>query len=93
MNTIFKWALQETDVQTINVPEGTTFLHVGEQNGVLCLWGMTNMSGGTIPRTIAVVGTGNWAPTIDEATYIGTVQMSSGLVWHVFDQKPEAPPE
>jgi len=38
MNSIWKYPLQVTDAQTIDVPEGSEALSVQVQNGTPCLW-------------------------------------------------------
>ncbi len=85
MRTIYKWPLHYTDVQVLPVPEGTEFLHIAEQNGILMIWGWCDSDNPLEDRTLAVIGTGNPGPTSDEARYIGTALMHTGLVWHVFE--------
>jgi hypothetical protein len=85
MNTVYKWPLDLTDVQEVAIPEGTRCLHVGEQNGVLTLWGWCDSDEPLRDRRIAVVGTGNPAPSSREANHLGTVVMPNGFVWHVFE--------
>ena len=89
MTTIYKWPLHHSDVQILPVPEGTTFLHVAEQNGLLMIWGLCDSDNMLEDRVLAVVGTGNPAPREDEARYIGTALMHTGLVWHVFEPNRE----
>ena len=84
--TIYKWPLHHSDVQVLPVPTGTRFLHVAEQSGLLMIWGSCDEDGVIENCTLAVIGTGNPGPREDEARYIGTALMHSGLVWHVFEQ-------
>ena len=73
-------------------------LHVGEQGGELYIWVeniLTRMdfhSGEEVPREenektelhVFTIGTG-WPYFDNESVvHVGTVQMSDGLVWHVF---------
>ena len=78
---IFKYVLEITDVQTITAPRIFKFLHVGEQDGYLCLWAAT--SGQTRQYLITIVGTGHEWPRELLENYVGTAQVGS-LVWHVF---------
>lgn len=69
------------------------FLKVGEQDGRLMLW-TENYLDDKNDTTISfvVVGTGwQYVKSIDGTylKYVDTVQMSDGLVWHVFARLPE----
>lgn len=79
-------------------------LHVGEQDGELYLWAeniLTRLdfrSGEEIPRgedekvelSVFVIGTGWPYFDNDSVVYVDTVQMSDGLVWHVFLREKES---
>lgn len=85
MRTIYKYALDITDVQRVEMPAGARLLHVANQRDELCLWALVDAARPTVDRFIGVVGTGNPAPDIDDdADYVGTAQVGS-FVWHVFD--------
>ena len=86
MNTIYKYTLAVTDVQRVRMPHGARLLSVGIQNDThLCLWAHVEDSSHKVDRVIAVVGTGNPAPELDDGTeYVGTV-ISPPFVWHIFD--------
>lgn len=84
MRTIWKYELRITDVQSVDLPGGSTPLSVGEQNGRLVLWAVVEPEARRWPYSIRIVGTGNPFPDANECYLIGTVQMSNGLVWHVF---------
>ncbi len=61
-------------------------LHVGEQDGLVTFWYMT-LSDASLWQNryrIELVGTGWTVPFKGE--YAGTVQMNSGLVWHLYGQ-------
>lgn len=88
--TIWKWTLAITDIQEIDAPRETRFLHVDVQNGELTLWGWCDPDNYTEDRVVAIVGTGNPAPTFSEARHLGSAIMPNGLVWHVFEPKEEA---
>lgn len=80
---IWKYILAITDVQEMWIPAGAEFLAVAEQERELCLWAKVDPDADLMLRRIAVVGTGN--PCQLEALFVGSVVMSYGLVWHVFD--------
>lgn len=86
MNTIYKYHLPIQDEVILDVPNLFRPLYVGEQDGALYLWALVNTGYATTPRRILIYGTGN---PVDAASgfdyYIGTVQMSNKLVWHVVD--------
>jgi hypothetical protein len=78
---IKKYTLEFTDTQIITIPDGD-LLHLGEQNGKLCMWVAEEQDAKYVNFTIFLVGTGHDVP--EEATeHLGTVIMKN-LVWHVF---------
>lgn len=81
--TIYKYALEITDEQTITLPVGFKVLTVQMQDGQLHLWAMVSPKKPTITHTVFVVGTGNPCKHVADYDYIGTVQ-ERGVVWHVF---------
>lgn len=82
MITIYKYTLKIADEQTIDLPEGTEFLHAGEQQGKLRIW-VTHDTDATLkPHKFFIFGTGE--PVHEKARqYLATVQIDC-LVWHVF---------
>ncbi len=101
MRKIYKYPLEIKDVQTIEMPTESKILSVGvqsENGGFLddiifneqpVIWVLVDLENYNTPkttiRTIHIIGTGNPIPEI-QLKFIGTVQMSKGLVWHVFEQ-------
>lgn len=90
--TIYKYVLEITDRQVIDVPRSFEPLCVQVQNGCLCLWAEVEFAGlasgaNVMQRVIEIYGTGNPHPADPSflRSYIGTVQMMDGLVWHVYD--------
>jgi len=86
---VFKYYLKETDVQEVMMPTGAQILHVAQQAGMLCLWVLVELNNPLVERRIRIFGTGH-PISVELGPFIGTVMMSSGLVWHIFDQG-EAP--
>jgi len=87
MKKIFKYPLEITDTQFVELPLGAEILTTQMQGNQLCLWAIVN----TLPeavkknRRIEIIGTGNPMP-IGDLKYISTFQMlGGGLVFHVFE--------
>lgn len=87
MKKIFKYPLEITDTQFVELPLGAKILTAQMQGNQLCLWAVVN----TLPeavkknRRIEIIGTGNPMPTGD-LEYISTFQMmGGGLIFHVFE--------
>lgn len=92
---IYKYELEQGE--TTITGWFTRFIHVGEQNGKLVVWmenSLTHLdfyNGAQVPRAedeqisirFFIVGTG-WSYSAMTGQHVGTVQMSNGLVWHVF---------
>lgn len=82
---IYKYPLEITDIQTLEMPIGAKLLDAQMQNGNLCLWALVDTAANKEKRSIAIYGTGN--PMPDEVgEYIATFQtMGGAFVGHVFD--------
>lgn len=85
INKIFKYDLELTDKQTIDLPTNAIILTVQYQHGGLRLWAKVDENTTTRKRKIRIIGTGhefegyNWL-------YITTVQDLEGLlIWHIFE--------
>lgn len=89
METILKFVLDEQDDQTVVLPKGYKILNVGEQQGTLTMWVMVNTDSPTTECHIRIYGTCHSIRQVMgyENIYLGTVMMSSGLVWHLFELK------
>lgn len=86
--TIWKFPLEITDQQTIEMPRAARILNVQAQGNILTLWALVSPDAEKVRRQISVYGTGDEidAFVAEFATYVGTAQTHSGaLVWHVFD--------
>jgi len=86
---IWKYPLQLTDTQTVEMPEGAQILTAQRQGQTLCLWALVDCEP-ELPkqnREIEIIGTGN--PIIEAPRrYIATVQMQGGsLWWHIFERE------
>jgi hypothetical protein len=88
VRTVWKFALEVTDEQEIEMPEGAEILLVAQQNPIntstLDLWALVDANGPRVKRKFMVHGTGH--PVTEGGTHIGSIITAGGaLVWHVFD--------
>lgn len=89
---VYKYKLEQDPglVQGLTIPAGAKFLSAGEQHGELYVWCLLpNAEAMTYTRKVYVLGTGIEASHIQlgdiaSLRFLNTVQMSSGLVWHIF---------
>ncbi len=85
MKTIYEYIMQETDMQTVLMPRGYDQLAIQCHNGRLTLWAMVDPAETrTDAEVFRIVGTGHRFEDADKCRYLSTVQMNTGLVWHVF---------
>jgi len=88
MKAVFKYPLElKPEDQVLSLPWGAEILHVGDQQGILCLWALVEPPPEAKPteRCFVVRATGQ-AVGRDEV-YLGTVgQMNGQLVWHIFER-------
>lgn len=83
MKTIYKYPLEVTDENQIEMPVGAEILCVQVQHGIPCIWAKVETDNPSTYTTILTYGTGH--PVNPNAAYIGTYQMVNGdLVFHVF---------
>lgn len=86
--TIYKFPLEVTDIQTLTAAPGE-ILTVQVQRGVPCLWIKQAIDAEVTHRIIEIYGTGHDMRTVGPGLrrdYIGTFQMHDGdLVFHAFE--------
>lgn len=71
--------------KSIEVPIGAEILSLQMQDSRPCLWMLCDTDAPKETRFFLFVGTGH---SIEfEGNYIGTLQTSGGLVWHLFEVK------
>lgn len=90
MLTIYKYSLEITDRQVLEMPTNSEILTVQLQREVPCLWAVVDTDEKVKEkRIIRIIGTGNIVPKC-YLDYIGTFQMVGGdLIWHVFESAEE----
>lgn len=83
MKSIWKFGLEVTDEQTVEMPVGAKPLSVQVQHGTPCLWALVDTKALKEKRVVQIFGTGH--PVADEGDYVGTFQIEGGaLVFHAF---------
>lgn len=87
MKTIFKYNIEITDEQKIDIPIGAELLSAQIQKNAMVIWALVNTSLVKEPVTIKIFGTGN-PVSEDNGIYLSTVQAPMGFVWHIFYSKP-----
>ena len=86
MQTIYKYTLEFADDQTIELTENYQILNVAEQHGMLNLWSIVDTEGPKVPVKIRIFGTGHGFREAKNEflIHLGTVVMTAGFVWHIF---------
>lgn len=89
MSTIWKYELQGTDLQVVEMPLGARLLTVQVQDAQPCLWALVDPTADTGPRRIRIFGTGHpIAPSPASLRFIATFQLHGVLVFHAFEEMP-----
>lgn len=83
MIAVYKYTIQLTDEQMLNLPLGAEPLHIATQGDQLCLWCRVHTDRPSRPRRVRIVETGH--PVDDASRYVGTFDIDNYLlVFHVF---------
>lgn len=86
MKTIWKFPLQVTTHQQIQVPRERSFLAARMQNGAPCLWFIVDPESPKVPLYIEIFGTGHAVPD-GTRQFLGTVMSHMDtFVWHIFER-------
>ena len=87
--TIWKFELETTDNQKLEMPVNAEILNMQTQSETLCLWALVDPAAPKETRYFEVFGTGcplRYDMGVSR-TYIGTYQLNDGaLVFHVFER-------
>ena len=89
MRKIFKYQIRVEDEATLCVPGDFVLIHIGEQHGAIVAWCVVEVDDAglasirSVDRGLCIRGTGQPFKG-NEGKHISTVQMSNGLVWHIF---------
>lgn len=83
MKKIWKFQLQVTDTQIVEMPVGAEILSLQVQHSVPCIWALVDDHVGREKVTFTAYGTGH--DVYHRSGYVGTYQLHTGtLVFHVF---------
>ncbi len=83
---IFKYQLETTGFQTIQMREGDEILCIQAQNEVPCIWVLSDPYAPFKERMFEIFGTGQQLPEKTNRMYLGTYQLQGGaLVFHCFE--------
>ncbi len=87
MRVVYKYLIEIGRITEIQLPVNTELLRIGEQGRSVFMWTIqdSDARGGVTTRAFTIHGTGHH-DIADDEEYVGTVQMPSGMVWHVFEK-------
>lgn len=80
--TIWKFQLDISSWQDIDMPEGAEPISAAMQDGVLCVWAKVNPDAPRVSKVFAIIATGATLPP--NGNFIATVH-DHPYVWHVFE--------
>ncbi len=83
---VYKYPIS-TAAACASMPEGARILHVAEQGGGICLWGLVDVARPEVMRYFSVYRTGEGPPRGRDEVYLGTAHCGP-FVWHVFETQP-----
>jgi len=82
---VWKYSLDVTDRQDIEMPAGAIPLHVGVQRGVVCVWCEVDPTMPKVPTQVRIVGTGHAFEKDRQEKHVGTFELDNGsLIFHVY---------
>jgi len=83
---IFKYELQIKDLNKVIMKKGAEVLSIQTQNEIACIWALVDPYEIDENRFFEIFGTGNIVPQNSFRKFIGTFQLSGGLlVYHCFE--------
>jgi hypothetical protein len=89
VKTVWKYPLRIDDsIQSIETYAGSRIVHVGNQDGQLCVWIEHNIESNPVRRHFKVHGTGH--PIEPYAVHVGSAVMPP-FVWHVYEGRGSHP--
>jgi hypothetical protein len=88
VTTIWKFEIPNSPCPYVTMPRGAQVLSVNQQNGRICVWALVNSKQESELAEFRIYATGENVEMTGACDFVGTVMMPSGLVWHVFRDKP-----
>jgi len=90
MSAIWKYEIEATDYQVINMPSGAEILGVQVQYGKPCIWAKVDPECNKEEREFVLCGTGHTIQSNLHLKFIGTFQLMEGrFVGHIFEKVGE----
>lgn len=85
MMQVWKFPI-EPDTTILEIPETHEFLCAQTQHDEPCVWALVDPKKPKIKKTLRIFGTGHDIVEPNNLKYIGTFQILSDLVFHVWEQ-------
>lgn len=82
---IWKSVIPFADKTFITIPKGAMFRYLGTQGSDIVIWYECEPAAPTFDLKLRIFGTG-FNGLEDVGDYLGTVQMSNGMVWHIYEE-------
>ena len=87
---IFKYEIPLTDeLIKIEMPEKSSICDINNQGDNLFLWAKVDIHAPLMTSKFKIFGTGHKIDNCEQLSFLKTVHMPNGLVWHVFAVKDE----
>ena len=83
--SVWKYPLEIKKIQQIIIPVESEILTIQIQDNIPTLWALVRPNSPSGRRVIQMTGTGFDDSLRLFGTYINTVQLQDGTVWHYFD--------
>lgn len=84
---IYKYPIEITDYQRLQVPMRSEFLSAQFQGDIPCLWILVDTESEPVNIELLIIGTGNPVPdNIGDYSFMNTLQDPRGFVWHLFSK-------
>lgn len=89
MDTVYKYHLQVTDQQVLQLPPGAKFLKAlpNPFGPAIDVWFKVTDVAPSESRTFRIVGTGHPLPKGTFVRYLDTVRTDALYVWHIFEEE------
>ena len=84
--SIWKFPLETTDIQQIEMPADAEILTIQTQDEIPCIWALVSTDAPKRKVAFEIFGTGHPVPENAKRKYVGTYQLRKGaLVFHCFE--------
>lgn len=86
LKSIWKFHLETTDIQQIEMPADAEILTIQTQDEIPCIWALVSPDAPKRKVAFEIFGTGHPVPENGKRKYVGTYQLRKGaLVFHCFE--------